>query len=428
MAETPGARYFPDPSLSHQLVPLFEALGADAAAHVARLACCSKGWSAALDSWRATETKIVRAEWIENPRMKLPRAERGQLSDDDEWYARQVSMPIRTIMRKYPQLWELTVERGQVDLLQLAQSCKALRRVAFGNIDDSHLFTLAQATQLRSIHVGLGLDGPSLVALAQACPLLEELICDAPRRFCKGARFRELAISTREIQPFTDEAVLALANCPALRKLDLNGCWNISDDAVLKLVEHCPKLEELALSTRGCYSAWRGYNGGLTEENGSLRTELKRIRPSLVLRSTPVLIKIVLAKDRSWADHENGIFLKFRETCSTPLSGLMEQFLRYAGMYPEDVDFFVGKKNGTDGRRAGDEDHVPANKQAWQDPIPTDREVSLWDYGFTDTWPWSRGCVTNYGQQVLEAEYERETPWPHDEGIFVIYALRHDHT
>ena len=420
MAERPGARYFPDPSLSHQLVPLFEVLGADAAAHVARLACCSKGWSAALDAWRATETKIVREEWIESPKTS------------DDWYVICVPMPVRTIMRKYPQLWELKVERGQVDLLQLAQSCKALRRVSFDDIVGADLVTLAQATKLRSIHVSDGLDGPSLVDLAQACPLLEELVCDAPRRFCKGVSSQacpsDVTLITREIQPFTDEGVLTLANCPALRKLNLKGCWNISNDAVLNLVQHCPKLEELGLSTRGCYSAWRGYNGGLTQENGSLRTELKRIRPSLVLRSTPVLIKIVLAQDRSWADHENGIFLKFRETCSTPLSGPMEEFLLYFGMHAEDVDFFVGKKNGTDGRRAGDEDHVPANKQAWQDPIPTDREVSLWDYGFTDTWPWSRGCVTNYGQRVLEAEYESETPWPHDEGIFVIYALRHDHT
>lgn len=423
MTET---RYFPDPSLSHQLVPLFQALGA--AANVARLACCSKGWSAALDSWRATETKIELQEYIKNPKMNLPREERNQLSDEDNWFARTVTMPIRTVMRKYPQVWELTYPHSQVDLLLLAQSCKALRRICFGNVDGSHLVTLARATQLRSIHVGLGLDGPSLVALAQACPLLEHLRCDPPRRFCKGAPYGELAIANREIQPFTDEAVVALANCPALRTLHLNGCWNISDGAVLKLVERCPKLDKLGLSTRGSYSAWRGYNGGLTQENGSLRTELKRIRPSLRLCSNDVHIKIVLAKDRSWADHEDGVFLKFRETCSTPLSGLTEQFLEWAGMHAEDVDFFVGKKNGTDGRFIEDDEYVPGKKQAWQDPIPTDREVSLWDYGFTDTWPYSRGMLTSYGQQVLEAEYERETPWPHDQGIFVIYALRHDHT
>ena len=45
-------RFFPDPAVSQQLIPLFEALGVSG---VCRLACCNKAWKKTLDAWRATE-------------------------------------------------------------------------------------------------------------------------------------------------------------------------------------------------------------------------------------------------------------------------------------------------------------------------------------------------------------------------------------
>jgi hypothetical protein len=48
-------RFFPDPAVSQQLIPLFEILSVG---DICALACCSSGWSAALDAWRSTEVSI----------------------------------------------------------------------------------------------------------------------------------------------------------------------------------------------------------------------------------------------------------------------------------------------------------------------------------------------------------------------------------
>ena len=47
----PAVGYFPDPDVSQQLLPLFEALRVDG---LRRLACCTKGWAKALDTYRST--------------------------------------------------------------------------------------------------------------------------------------------------------------------------------------------------------------------------------------------------------------------------------------------------------------------------------------------------------------------------------------
>ena len=47
--------FFPDPAVSQQLIPLFELLSVG---DICALACCSSGWSAALDAWRSTEVSI----------------------------------------------------------------------------------------------------------------------------------------------------------------------------------------------------------------------------------------------------------------------------------------------------------------------------------------------------------------------------------
>lgn len=212
----PGVGFFPDTAHSQSLIPLFDMLGVDG---VCTLACCDKVWKSTLDAWRATQaTKLD----IDGGAYTSP------------WTA--VSMAF--VARKYPKLRKLSAESLRIAQLQDAQHCKALRHIEidqskFNTVDSAALVSLAATwQQLRIVRIQYGLDGRSLIALAQACPHLEELSCNAPAG--DGARF-------------SDEGAKALEGCPALKKLALREGPTFSRAAVMSLVQECQSLVYLEL-------------------------------------------------------------------------------------------------------------------------------------------------------------------------------------
>lgn len=204
----PGVGLFPDTAVSPKLIPLFEALGVTG---VCKLARCNKAWKKTLDAWRATEATDVAIKWT--------------------------GAPLTFVARKYPQLRTLRAgDLSALDLLPL-KACKALRNIECGTVDGPSLIALAQATgQLRSIRIEDGVHhDKALMTLVQACPYLEVLSCDAPTddRGCGLG--------------FTDESAAPLMERTMLREISLKGGCGFSGAAVNGIIEKCPKLAHLEL-------------------------------------------------------------------------------------------------------------------------------------------------------------------------------------
>ena len=278
------ARFFPDSGISQQLIPLFELLSVG---DICALACSNSGWSAALDAWRSTEVDIGEA---------LASDGLGHTVDS-----------VRTIARKYPRLRSLFVP-DQIDLdaatLNLLANCTMLRSIDCGQVDGPALVTLAQAAQqLRVVRVGTGLTAPSLVALAQACPNLEELTT---------------IMYDYGHAPVRDADVAALATaCPALRRLELKGSgYEISDDAAIDLVNRCQHLVHLHFGVA---------------ISDAIRGQLYAIRPALYIEDIYLNIKVV---------SQDGFEIFFKSKMHTRLRLLMNAFCQRAGVSIEAVQFF----------------------------------------------------------------------------------------
>ena len=279
------ARFFPDSAVSQQLIPLFELLSVR---DICALARCSSGWSAALNAWRSTEVDIGEALATQR-------------------YGRTLRLKsVRTVARKYSRLRSLRINPDHIDLdaatLKLLARCTMLRSIDFGRIHGPALVTLAQAAQqLRVVRVGDGLTALSLVALAQACPNLEELACT----ITSWPKVRD-----------ADVAALATA-CPALRRLELKGSgYEISDDAVLDLVSRCQHLVHLHFGVA---------------ISSDVRGQLYAIRPALYIEDIYLNLKVV---------QQDGNEIFFKSKMHTPLRLLMNAFCQRAGVRIEDVQFF----------------------------------------------------------------------------------------
>ena len=275
------ARFFPE-SASQQLIPLFELLSVG---DICALACCSSGWSAALDAWRSTEVDIGDALHRLDSSTGLTAARKN----------------VKTVARKYPRLQSLRIG-PYIDLntptLKLLARCTMLRSVDFGRIQGPALVRLAQAAQqLRVVRVGDGLTAPSLVALAQACPNLEELTCTIMYDY----EVEEVRVHPA---PVRDAGVLALAAaCPALRRLDLGGSgYEISAAAVIDLVSTCQLLVYLRLGNA---------------ISRATKEQLSQIRPALYIEDFYLTIKVV---------SQDGTETFFKCKKNTPLRRLMNAY------------------------------------------------------------------------------------------------------
>ena len=282
------ANFFPDPAVSQQLIPLFELLSVG---EVCALACCSSGWSTALNAWRSTEVSIPSNTFFSEDVEKW------------EWrfHAELFTARVKTIARKYTRLRSLSCEHLDLDAstLNLLARCTDLRSIECGQIAGPELVILAQAAQqLRVLRVKRGLDAPSLVALAQACPNLEELTCTIVYPYGQP--------------PVRDADVRALADaCPALRRLELKGSgygdrvsgWpsGISDAAVTDLVSRCQHLVRLYFGV----------------EIRDAKGQLTQIRPGLNIKQSCITIKVV-------EEDGNEIFFKIR--MSARLEKLMNAY------------------------------------------------------------------------------------------------------
>ena len=330
--------FFPDPAVAQQLTPLFELLNASDICH---LACVNSGWSAALDAWRSTETELPMLDPFYGWAWTISVGREDCLSrrrGDAWWFYHNIS--IRTVARKYKMLRSINcVQVDASDLIALAKGCTALRKIAAGGVKDyipgPALIKLAQATQLRTIHIGLGLSGNSLVKLAQACPLLEDLRCRTP----------EL---TRDV-PIMDAHLLAVADaCPALRRLALEtdhsklkdgkgrGCTRISDDALLGFVSRCHQLERLEIS-RTIHPV--------------TQVRLTQERPGLLMENQSEFTFYTVNED----DHEEPL----GNHVTRPFSDLMNAYCRMFGGTLESLRFV-----NEDGNQISP-DQTPYDMQMW---------------------------------------------------------------
>jgi len=153
--------------------------------------------------------------------------------------------------------------------------------------------------KLKSLDLGCHVAGNSnitdeaVLALASKCTKLESLglnscynITDAAVKAvasrCKKLTDLDLMYSST----ITDEALAALSACKKLRYLNLEGCDNITDAAVMALVSACKEL------------VWLDLDGG--EHNHITGATITNIRNILEARWAPTKPHELLAKAR-WA-------------------------------------------------------------------------------------------------------------------------------
>ena len=182
----PAVGYFPDPDLSQQLLPLYEALRVDG---LRRLACCTKRWAKTLDTYRSTEPAKITVHASFASVFRIHRM-------------------VEFLARKYPRARELGCMSLQLlpaaDLPLLVQRFTSLQKLecdfthesqgeAYG-VPVSALRALVQAApQLRALHLESPEKSKSsfvdesksteagdykwaqLIKLAEACPHLERL-------------------------------------------------------------------------------------------------------------------------------------------------------------------------------------------------------------------------------------------------------------
>ena len=302
------ARFSPDPATSQQLIPLFELLSVR---DICALACCSSGWSAALDAWRSTEVDIG-----------------GALETDymDDYVTVQ---KVRTVARKYTQLRSLLINscvKLDAATLNLLARCTMLRSIECGPVNGPGLVTLARAArQLRVVNVlGYGLDGPSLIALAKACPNLEELTCFSPRVLDTPDSF-PLNLGVSNLEYFNDKGALALArSCKSLRRLGILGSgYAFSDAAFVHLVKSCKHLVKLDLVGNILPTA--------------IKRQLRRIAED---RNRP---EFRIAEDRVMrievACPQEGYSRLLTTRSSDPLGRLMDAYCQIEDAHMDDVRF-----------------------------------------------------------------------------------------